>query len=155
MFSGGYTSTLGSSGITRGCGIHGLIHRTSIPQVDLIAKSSLLLVWAAGFKTCGAFVLPSIMTNEALYYPLEVRSRAWVVLFFGWGRIFFRLELSLGCTLSSPARRQHIVCAARQGWHAFPRSQLHALRLSLFVSYGLSVLSIWVNRAPLALPSAS
>lgn len=29
-------------------------------------------MWAAGFKTCGTFVVPSIMTDEALYYPLEV-----------------------------------------------------------------------------------
>ena len=66
----------------------------SILQVGLIARTSLFLVWAAGFKTCGTFVVPSIMTNEALYYPLEVRSRAWV-----------------GRSLFSPAQWQHKVCA--------------------------------------------
>ena len=46
-----------------------------IPQVGVIGLTTILLVWAAGFRAWGVWVSPSILANESLYYPLEVRRQ--------------------------------------------------------------------------------
>ena len=46
-----------------------------IPQIGVIGLTTVLLVWAAGFRAWGVWVSPSILANESLYYPLDVRRQ--------------------------------------------------------------------------------